>query len=358
MKCLKDFKEDIHKCSKCGLCQKACPIYQVTGNDCTVSRGQFIMLKGIIRGELKMTPVINRYLDICLKCGACSKYCPSGIDAVDIIVAAKHEYFKNSLKEKCLSFIKKTTLFGILPDIANIFSPKAKSKKFNKKVIYFGGCNAKAQGNRTVVKLLNKLEIEVITPNFPCCGISMFSSGDLASYRQSIKKYINVLKKYDIKEIVTTCASCEKTIKDYVKWCENNEDKNFLSEIKIKNIFEYIRENQLKIKLKTPIKATFHKPCNINNMEDIDWILNNTENLEYVHMKDFDKCCGLNGLFQIKEQKIMKSLFKNKRNNILNSGAKIVLTSCQGCEVALKSYSKGKYKVYDLLNFLWKNSVK
>ena len=52
MKDLKDYKEEIHRCSKCGLCQAVCPIYQETGNECSVSRGQFIMLGGVIKDEL------------------------------------------------------------------------------------------------------------------------------------------------------------------------------------------------------------------------------------------------------------------------------------------------------------------
>jgi len=53
MKRLSDFEKQIHKCSKCGLCQAECPVYQVTGNDCTVSRGQFVMLKAVLDGDLK-----------------------------------------------------------------------------------------------------------------------------------------------------------------------------------------------------------------------------------------------------------------------------------------------------------------
>ena len=48
----------------------------------------------------------------------------------------------------------------------------------------------------------------------------------------SIKNYIKILKKYDIKEVVTTCASCEKSLKDYIKWMKNSnipeEDIEFL----------------------------------------------------------------------------------------------------------------------------------
>ena len=107
MKTLEDFREEIHKCSKCGLCQAECPIYKITGNDCSVSRGQFVMLQGVLKGELKLTKTINRYLNLCLKCGACSKFCPAGIDIVDIILAAKYEYFRSHYLEKIITFFQK-----------------------------------------------------------------------------------------------------------------------------------------------------------------------------------------------------------------------------------------------------------
>ena len=51
---LKDFKDEINKCSKCGLCQAVCPIYKLTGNDCAVSRGKFVMLNGVLKNDLNI----------------------------------------------------------------------------------------------------------------------------------------------------------------------------------------------------------------------------------------------------------------------------------------------------------------
>lgn len=62
MKNLNDFKGDINKCSKCGLCQSVCPVYKITGNDCAVSRGKFVMLDGVIKGDLKLNKNIENIL--------------------------------------------------------------------------------------------------------------------------------------------------------------------------------------------------------------------------------------------------------------------------------------------------------
>ena len=355
MKSLEDFKEDIHKCSRCGLCQAVCPIFKATGNDCTVSRGQFVMLNGLIKGDLKMTKMLNRYLELCLKCSACSKFCPSGIDVVDVIAAAKSKYFEKNSYEKLISFIQKNILFGILLNFAKFFNQNTKSKKFDKKVLYYGGCGSKARGDKTVVKILNSIGIEVINPNFSCCGMPFFTRGDFDNFGKYIQKFVNIVKKYNIDEIVTTCATCEKTIKDYKKWCDNKENLEILNKLKIKNIYNYICENEYKLTLKKSFNVTYHKPCNLNNYNDIEWILNNTENLNYVKSDNYDECCGLNGLTNIKEIRTLKNVYKAKRDGILKTGEKLVLTSCLGCEATLSLYSFGAYKVMDLAEFLSKN---
>ena len=351
MKQLKDFKEEIHKCSKCGLCHQACPIYHITGNDCSVSRGLFVMLRGVLNGDLKMTKTINRYLNLCLKCNKCSAFCPSGIDAVDIITAAKHEYFKTDFWGKIFAAIDKSIIFGLMLNLAGLFARNKKSKNFDKKVVYFGGCGSKIAGNHSVVTLMNNMG------KFSCCGMPFFAKGDFKNYQKYMQNYIKILKRYETKEIVTACASCEQIIKNYIKWCKNEDYAKFLSELKVKNIFEYLKENNYKAELKEPVSVTYHKPCHTSNIDDITQLLHNTKNLNYKEMKNFDSCCGLSGLFQIGEYGIMQKLFEKKHNDIVDTGAECVLTSCKGCEIALKINSHGKYKVYDLIEFLNKNVV-
>ena len=102
----KDYSEDIYKCTKCGLCQSVCPVYAATGLETTVSRGKFTMLNGIINGQLKFNKKIAKNLELCLGCKACYDFCPSGISAEEIIIAARHE----SNKINKIGFIKKFIL--------------------------------------------------------------------------------------------------------------------------------------------------------------------------------------------------------------------------------------------------------
>lgn len=132
MKKIIDFKDEIHKCSKCGLCQSVCPIYEQTGNDCTVSRGKFIMLNGIVKGDLKLNKNINKYLDMCLKCNACKDFCPSGIDARKIFLSAKGEYFENCPTSVFVKAFQSKFVFNLVLNLIKIATNLYRLLKFDK----------------------------------------------------------------------------------------------------------------------------------------------------------------------------------------------------------------------------------
>ena len=112
-----------------------------------------------------------------------------------------------------------------------LFTPKSKS--FDKKVIYFGGCGGV---NDSVIKILNSMNIEVVTPDFECCGFPFFVRGDMKTFESYIESFYRILEKYDTYDVVVNCATCEKTLKSYSKWHKGKE-------VTIKNVFEYIKEN-------------------------------------------------------------------------------------------------------------------
>ena len=121
MRKLEDFKDDINKCSKCGLCQSVCPVYKETGNDCAVSRGKFVMLDGVLKGDLKLNKNINKYLDLCLKCDKCKSFCPSSIDVCRIFETAKYEYIKNTFTGKFISFLNRNMFSETLSNFLNFY---------------------------------------------------------------------------------------------------------------------------------------------------------------------------------------------------------------------------------------------
>ena len=52
-------------------------------------------------------------------------------------------------------------------------------------------------------------------------------------------------------------------------------------------------------------------------------------------MKDSDVCCGAAGTFCISQPEISKAISSEKAQNIINTEADIVCTSCAGCKIGL-----------------------
>ena len=391
MKKLEDFKNEINKCSKCGLCQSVCPIYKLTGNDCAVSRGKFVMLDGVLKGDLKLNKNINKYLDLCLKCDKCSNFCPSAIDVCKIFEVAKYEYEKNTFWGKFVFFLESKFVFDNFLKLAKtivqlpkfspnffrkrkqLFSNTANNDVMEKadelKFLYFKGCvnNIFPKTDKFLHKLFDNSNVKIIEKDFDCCGLPFLSSGNLKRFEE-VKKHNLSLMNCDFDYILTDCASCESTLKKYFQPTQNaveleSSTNNLPLRTSEKSVAppsfislgELIANQNIKFKFAKPIKVTYHKPCHQENDSFMLKIFQNCENVEYIKMKDYDNCCGFSGEFALKNRKLSIQLSKQKAKNAIATEADFVITTCPACILGLKQGFlglKNAPKVLSLSDFL------
>ena len=173
MKKLSDFAGDINKCSKCGKCQEVCPVYKLTGNDCAVSRGKFVMLSGVLKGDLKLNKTIEKYLDMCIKCGKCKDFCPSDIDVCEIFNTAKSEYIKDKFYGKITRFIQSRKIFNKILGLGKWFRKSKPQLKGQTKLLYFKGCvnEIYPKSENAMKKVLSHFDVELVEKDFECCGV-------------------------------------------------------------------------------------------------------------------------------------------------------------------------------------------
>lgn len=359
MKRLKNFEQELNKCSKCGLCQEACPIFKLCPNECTVSKGKFIMLHGVTKGDLKLSKNINKYLDMCLKCGKCNDFCPSGIEVCQILNTAKYEYMKKTFFSKIINFFESRLIFSNFIKLCSVLTKSFRPKKLfiknpSAKVVYFKGCVNQIfpQTDNYIHKIFKNQSVEIIEPDFECCGLPFLSEGNLERFEQAAKYNLEKLN-LDYDYLVTDCASCESTILEYHRYVESGIKPN-----KSINWGDLIAVKKVKFKFKKPVKITFHKPCHLKNDAFFKQILKNCENVEYIEMENYDECCGLAGSFALKNMKLSKQISKNKAENIKQTNADYVITTCPACILGLKQglllTNSSKIKVVSLLEFLSK----
>lgn len=387
MKKLTDYKEEIHKCSKCGLCQSVCPVYKVTGNDCSVSRGKFIMLNGVVKGDLKLNKNINKYLDMCLKCNACKNFCPSDIDARKIFLTAKAQYFENSncpsstlikafhskiifklflnaakLASNTYRFFKiykiaakfypmfyKMGWLGkkiILANefVASRFTPYSSPKQplsQSVKVVYFKGCVNEYINPRTknaAESILKRMGVKILDTHLPfeCCGVPFLSGGNVKQFiKQAEHNLTQIPEAFDY--FITDCASCQNAFAEYKNYIKDEKLLKKIDKILEKSISmnEFILKNLQSVEFNKKTTFTFHKPCHLEDTNFLKELMEKSKNIEYIEMVEFDKCCGFSGEFAIKNPELSAQISAQKAKNALATNVDYILTSCPSCVLGL-----------------------
>ncbi len=333
---LKDYKEEIYKCTKCGLCQAVCPIYETTGLETSVSRGKFTLLNGIVNGQIKFSKKIGKYLDMCLGCRACFDFCPAGINAEEIINAARAEYVEkfgvHPIKKIIIVMLN---LFQHLSKfVKSLLTRDNKTLKqvqgdVRGKIIYFPGCfdtSAKA-----IITVLQKNGYDVYIPEgFSCCGMAAKSAGDMQTFNRLMENNINKIPE-DTDYIITECASCGSAWQDYPEHIAKKAVNIYKF---LDNIDLYIPENVSYNKI-----ITWHDPCHLVRFQHVKDeprnLLKKIPGVTFVEMEEADRCCGAAGSFCVTKPQVSLPISKRKAQNIINSGAEAVATSCSGCKIGI-----------------------
>ncbi len=284
-----NIKEEVYKCSKCGLCKSVCPIYVLTKNEMLSPRGRYIVLNRYFDENKKLSKEFIKNLDLCLNCNQCKNFCPSGIDTYKINTLLKSEYKKfhafSIFYPVLMRLIRiKANIYRLLNYYPNkyeldLYKEKVKRKKNNsgsiKKgtVVYFEGCYNKyinPSDKNASLNLIEKSGFKVKkTKNF-CCGYPYLSCGDIKKFKKNAQKIINIVPK-DCEYIICSCDSCFDTlmrISDYIS--DTEEFKN-----KLITLDKFLEINNIKVSVNDD-NILYHKPvmrtekCTIDGIKEIN----------------------------------------------------------------------------------------
>jgi glycolate oxidase iron-sulfur subunit len=175
-----------------------------------------------------------------------------------------------------------------------------------------------------------------------------FGSGDEETPQSLARKNIAAFQQEGIEKIVAPCASCAAMLKlDYPHLFEETdpfrpEALAFADKIsdasmvldRVPDPFPPKRENG-----KKALKVTYHDPCHLRRklgiFQEPRNVLKSLPGVEYVEMREANRCCGQGGSFNIANYDLSLKILDKKIQAIEETGADIVTTSCSGCLLQL-----------------------
>ncbi len=391
---LQQIAHETEKCTLCGACQAVCPVYSESMDETQVARGRIALLNAVLTGELDLTDRLNEILATCIGCKACSAHCPSGAAGDVANLAAKLTIGQ----EKGLPFYKKllsrqlfskpgmlsvstqlldimgnkiyTPLAGIrsmrpaLPYIRNGIPrniPPLKGIPFHERnhnnllhskplgqVALFYGCAIDRfypEWGDSAVRILNQAGYEVVIPQEPvCCGAPVLFMGDLKTAKKLMEKNLAALSGEDLDCVITLCATCGHTLRELYPTLFQKEKTDLLSR-KVMDLQEFLitrdlwEELEIDDRGRPALRVTYHDPCHLNRgmgiREAPRKILQNLPGIDFVEMKDADRCCGGGGLFSLSHYDLSLKIGRHKVERICETGAEIVATACPSCTIHL-----------------------
>lgn len=358
---------DTLACVECGRCTQVCPANLAD----KPLDPKLIITK--MRDFLDVDPTADKdlwgdnplyasnELDACTTCGACMEECPANIEHVQVIMDLKR-YKALTLGDlppaaaDATNKIKKNgNPWGITQDDRFAWADGLEVPviEAGKKVdyLYYVGCAGSYDGsNQKVVKdtisLLKKAGVSfaVMGKTEKCNGDPVRRFGDEYSFYEIAIENIANMRQYTFDKVVTHCPHCLHTIgKEYAKF----DDGVFETVHHTELLSELLRSGKLKALKDVAGELTFHDPCYLgrhhgeyNAPRDILTSIPGVKLIEMEKNKDKALCCGMGGGNMWYELPEGKHLAENRLEQIGETKAPKLATSCSYCMINFNS-SKG-----------------
>jgi len=221
--------------------------------------------------------------------------------------------------------------------------------KTKHRVGFFLGCAQSllfAEESAATVRVLSRNGCEVITPpDVQCCGMPALGYGRLDLVQEQAKHNIRLFIEADVDEIITDCATCGSTLKEYGEYLKDDPewaDRAAYFSKNVRDVSEYLAEIPLeKPKGRVEARVTYHDPCHLRRAQKV-WkqpreLLSLIDGLDFVELPESDWCCGSAGSQLITHYKTSLEVLDRKMENLASTGAEVIASGCPGCQMQLNT---------------------
>lgn len=386
-------------CIRCGLCLSVCPTYREYLSETASPRGRVALARKGLEGDLELMPNLFEQMYACFDCMACNEICPVGIHPADLALAMRdlqerrepanwketlfsklipkpvrmeaatgplrwyerlgirrlvyalrlHKLLPGKLRdmEAMLPHLPQRPLRRVLPEVTPAIHSQHGDEQDSIRIGFFLGCAQSlmfADESAASVRVLARNSCTVLTPKETvCCGMPALGYGRTDLVREQARFNIALFEGANVETIITDCATCGSTLKDYGKLLANDPvwaERAAAFSQKVRDISEFL----MSIPLEKPTgrveaRVTYHDPCHLRRGQGI-WkqpreVLKMIDGLEFVELPESDWCCGSAGSQLFTHYETSLKVLKRKTNNLASTQADFVASGCPGCQMQL-----------------------
>ncbi len=359
-----NLEKELLKCVRCGSCKVLCPTYQHGALEVTSARGRLVLLRGLLTGDIKPSPLLNERIFSCILCGACAGKCPLGIDIPEAIYHGRALLSKTDKERKqlrtiarfttrwpdlsfkmlrmsqqvVLPYLYKKEIIPFIPEFPEIVHRSRgqvyKASQKRGRVAVFSGCSVQhlfPHLEEALIHVLNKLGYEVILPKgLVCCGAPLRTLGMEDESVVRARKNLSILNKLTVEAVLSLCPTCTLTLKtDYPKMVGKGVENAMDISVFLNDKLEPARAAG-----KT---AVYHDPCHLKyglGIEREPREMITKAGLELIGPRE-QGCCGFGGVFCMSQQEMSNTLLTACTTHLKQPESDTVITSCPGCMLQL-----------------------
>ncbi|MEV5027819.1 (Fe-S)-binding protein [Paenibacillus sp. LPE1-1-1.1] len=349
------FKEQMNHCLGCRACEPVCPA--------DVKYGQLIE---------QARDAIEDHNDHSLPVKGLRKLFFNGVfphrNRLKWLGRSLHFYQKSGLRQvargtgmmrlfpaylrEMEGILPEASAHGVVEQLGDYYPAKGEAIA---RVALFRGCIMEvlfAGTNVNSVELLSEAGFDVLIPKAQvCCGALHAHSGEMDSARELAKKNIAVFKETGIDYIVSNAGGCGALLIEYdhllhkdENWREDSSwfasrvvDISYLvmEKGRIPSFTESLVNNK-----EENIRITYQDSCHLRNVMKSSaaprQLLKQVTNVEFIEMKEADRCCGSAGIYNVTQPVMAGQLLEHKMELANHTQARYMLTSNPGCLLQMK----------------------
>ncbi|MBV8222061.1 MAG: 4Fe-4S dicluster domain-containing protein, partial [Candidatus Eremiobacteraeota bacterium] len=389
--------DDLGRCTRCGLCEQACPTYRELRVEPDSPRGRVFMMKQVADGEAELDEHLAEHLYICLGCRACETACPSGVPYGRLLEYGRYQVerrgeispqrrgwrrFRHFAFEQLLPnqglfklFMAPAQLLQRAPWLASIAAAIAPGRarklldmiprngsahgtlpeqipaegEHRARVGLFTGCvmgSLFGHVHESLARVLRHNGCDVVVARDQwCCGALNVHAGERDFAKQMARRNIVVFEQAKVDFIVLDSAGCGAVMKEYGELLRDDPEYRERAEAfaaKVKDASELLFDLGVRTDFGTLGKrVTYADACHLAHGQRVRTqpraLLKRIPGLDYVELRNADRCCGAAGVYSLTQPELSAKILEEKIDAIEETNADYLVTGNPGCHMQIQA---------------------